>query len=387
MKKKFFVLLMVSVAVLALAGQSFAVPAYLTGSKGPIVDNTQLGSLMVFPKIVVEYDEANALVKDTFIRITNTGDAADSAVDIVCGYLTQDGEKDVWYAGSLRNRASAWFRASDGAGAGGLFGQALPTYGESNLGDLKCWAVGYDDNGDEVERVWNALYGTAKIVDYASDFAPTMWEYSSWNFQAGHTAGTAEGALITTTPGQLQLDGIEYDNCPKFLYGHFIPVGADLGLFEDGTQMFEAVTTDVTLAPCKQDLRQDYEDVITKAQYDVYTKNGNKVGGSSTWVCFQGWLEHSLGRGGSIVFSDSKLGAGSWNISNLPDGIASFRVAGVESTQCPGSKAIGLVGVINQLHETTAGYVGSGTNLQADYRPAVPTGVITYDQSLLMNRR
>ncbi len=170
-----------------------------------------------------------------------------------------------------------------------------PMYGETRVlrGYVIAWAV--DRDGQEIR--WNHLSGRATVVDYDSGSA---WTYAPWAFQA-HSGphGVQPSNCLTVSlesgqcadsdiiPGQLDLDGFEYDSCPdKLLFG-FWAAGAEVpGPPEQAVSV--PVHTSLVLLPCHIDLRQDgIGPVTTKARFDVW--NQNEVHFSGTERCVTGW--------------------------------------------------------------------------------------------------
>jgi hypothetical protein len=175
-----------------------------------------------------------------------------------------------------------------------------PTYGEVRVlrGYIIAWAV--DRHGREIR--WNHLSGRATVVDYDSGSA---WVYVPWAFQA-HSAphGVHPSNCLTVNlesgqcaeseiiPGQLDLDGFEYDSCPdKLLFGFWaagsmVPGPPD---YSEGVP----VDTSLLLMPCDIDLRQDgIGPVTTKARFDIW--NQNEVHFSGAERCITCWDLTSL---------------------------------------------------------------------------------------------
>ena len=123
---------------------------------------------------------------------------------------------------------------------------------------------------------YNHLFGTASIFN---DWSYQAWEYTATAFQALGAAtltGTALGS-----PGELQLNGTEYDACPNILLGNFVPNG----YWAYGEQSH----TQVTLASCNQDLRQAYTPTITKLTWTFW--NQDESARTGTHWCADSWYE------------------------------------------------------------------------------------------------
>ena len=166
---------------------------------------------------------------------------------------------------------------------------------DDTYGELKCWAV----NAEGTRQIsWNHLFGSATIFDYERGEA---WEYSSWNF----TARDVDRGVAVGTGGELLLSGVDggYDACPQYVLGTFMADGSD---FTDSSgNIVDLSTTDLTLVPCKQDLRQDRTPTYTKAQFDIWNEDEVKFTGA--YICFKCWLETTLAP--KPVYS---AGAGTW---------------------------------------------------------------------------
>ena len=97
--------------------------------------------------------------------------------------------------------------------------------------------------------------------------------------------------------------------------------------------LFRSLGSDLTLVPCKQDLRQDRIPTYTKAQFDIW--NEDEVKSTGAYMCFKCWLETTFAP--HPVYS---AGAGTWRnfdkfgIDNLHTDMGFFRVTGVFSTAC-----------------------------------------------------
>ncbi|MCB9850982.1 MAG: hypothetical protein H6817_09805 [Phycisphaerales bacterium] len=137
-------------------------------------------------------------------------------------------------------------------------------------GYIVAWAV--DNNGVEIR--WNHLKGDVVIVNYDKG---TAWEYTTYSFAVVN--GAANGAPTGLTPGQLDLDGIEYDRGYGMLLLDFYASGAS----PFGSQ--SALDTDLTLLPISVDLRQETTGpVTTKASFTVWNQNEVKLTGMDRCV-------------------------------------------------------------------------------------------------------
>jgi len=343
-----------------------------------VTNPSQKGSLVVLPKIVVERDVNGVVTADTVVTMVND---FTNFVDIKCYWMDEyQNIQDFVYR--ITRSQIVWFRASDGSGMSGSQAVEVP-YFDGTYGELKCWAV----NAEGSRQIsWNHLFGSATIYDYTRGEA---WEYSSWNFTARNVArGTAVGP-----GGKLVLGGVDgtYDACPEYVLGVFMADGSD---FEDSSgNIVDLSTTDLTLVPCKQDLRQDRTPTWTKAQFDIW--NEDEVKSTGAYICFKCWLETTLAP--KPVYS---AGAGTWRnfdkfgINSLHTTMGFFRVTGVASTACkitdwklvPGGATVAspLIGVISKsvVLKPVGGsppYANAETGTNLNTAGFDPTGFVWWD--------
>ena len=254
---------------------------------------------------------------------------------------------------------------------------------DDTYGELKCWAVNPDGNR---QISWNHLFGSATIYNYVLGEA---WEYSSWNFAARNVdRGKSVGV-----GGRLDLNGAPvgggpgYDACPQYVLGAFMADGAfmvDGGRFSDRHNVVFLDTTDLTLVPCIEDLRQDRTPTYTKAQFDIWNEDEVKFTGA--YICFKCWLETTLD-----PYPIVSSGAGTWRnfdkfgIDNLHTTMGFFRVTGVASTVCDTdgswSRPIATVGFPidwRDFQECASGSVTRVAPIEPEpdllIQPAVPIG-------------
>jgi len=152
-----------------------------------------------------------------------------------------------------------------------------PPFGADRAGSLVCWA---QDKFDAKPIQWNHLYGYAMIQGSAADVFYNAFAFPMVSLAAAYTP-LANGA-------QLNLDGLGYYACPKYNITEFVPYGGALG---NGP--------DLTLWPCKQDLRQDRTPTCTKAKFDIW--NWNEVKFTGAYQCFKCFFEGFLWEIGAIT--------------------------------------------------------------------------------------
>jgi hypothetical protein len=295
------VLLLVALSTVALAAQNVA-------------NTSQKGSLLVWPKIVV--DRNGVVTADTVVTIANDFTAL---VDVKC-YWMDEWQNIQDFAFRITKNQIVWFRASDGMGMEGSKEVFVPPFNASR-GELKCWAVNVEGNK---QISWNHLFGSATIYDYRAGEA---WEYSTWNF----AARAVDRNRPVGTGGELLLTGADggYDACPEYVLGTFVAKSNKVVLI-DGVVPY---ISDLTLVPCKQDLRQDRIPTYTKAEFDIW--NEDEVKSTGAYMCLKCWLETTLE---PIPFSSAGRGTyrnfDKFGIASLHTDLGFFRVTGVASTAC-----------------------------------------------------
>ncbi len=206
-----------------------------------------------------------------------------------------------------------------------------PGFGIGGIGSLVCFA---EDAGDTTQILYNHLYGNALIVSTVLGAVVTAVEYNAYSFRMENLAGG------TATPGVLPLNGDNgYDACPQYLVENFLASdpaapGSILGAYE---------RPDLTLWPCKQDLRQDRQPTCSKAKFDVWNENEIKFTGA--YQCFKCFLEVFLDElgatkvpGNGITWDAAQKGNGfGWDKfteAALGTEVARMRVQGVASSVC-----------------------------------------------------
>jgi len=295
----------------------------VTSAAQNVANTTQKGSLLIFPKIVVYPPDGQSIYPtvDTYIAIGN-----DYYTDVwVKCYWVDENQTIEDFMFRLTPNQPIGFSAAFGGdieGVGG--GITVPPFGlgsGANVGELKCWAV--NANGDQ-QIAFNHLYGQAYIRSGSLDGIAV---YNAWAFTA---RGVAQGAAVGTA-GNLQLTGLAggYDACPQYLVTNFIPqgVGADAPY-----PLIDSAYADMTLVPCKQDLRQDRTPTCTKAKFDIWNANETKYTGA--YRCLKCWYEGILERINAQPPNGAGYGGDKFTYNSLKTWVARFRVQGVASTVC-----------------------------------------------------
>jgi len=204
----------------------------------------------------------------------------------------------------------------------------------NKIGTLVCWAQSADDRTPRDD--FKHLYGTALIVN------GNNWVfYDAFSFAnrgaSYFVAYDADNNVVPSTDpnavwGKFNLSGdTGMDACPNYLVGNFIPEGSSLAPGKP----------DLTLWPCKQDLRQDRIPTCTKAKFDIW--NENEVKFTGTYQCFKCFLETFLSdigdsnnntRGKWLSNRGPGYGGAKFKRSTLQTDVARFRVQGVYSSVC-----------------------------------------------------
>jgi hypothetical protein len=304
--------------VLALAGTAAAAPN--------VVNNTQKGSLLIFPDIDVRNSTS------TLVRIANDGS---SSIDVKCTWMDGNKNRSDFVIALTKNQA-IWFDARSGNGS--VHVNPFPYYrangfdnpylGGANsdpylAGVLVCFAV---DRGEENQIKWNHLSGSATVYDTAQ---ATAYEYSAYGFFVQNGVDLAP----VGTGGTLYLNGVDYDSCPIYQIGQMSPEGTLLNV--GGGEILSFLQNRVAIAGCTLHLNQDWTPVTTKLLFDVW--NGDEVKFSGAFECADSWHEST--------FFDMDSAGGNFTRINLGTDTARYRIQGVKSMQCAGSQAVGLLAV------------------------------------------
>ncbi len=329
-----------SMALIAAAMVAFLVsPAAAQDDR---VSGSEKGSLLIFPKVEVWWKGDGKVIADTFVDLTN--DYPD-AVQVQMYFI--DGDYCQWVDVGIELTADepCFWSAATGLPKGVSPWSVLapgnpPGYPHPTLpnvwvlrGYIIAWAV--DEFGEEI--LWNHLKGDALLVTYPIGEA---WEYNAFAFQAipGRAGLPPQHGDLTGTPGELYLNGVEYDAGFDLLLLDFYAVGASLPpVVED---------IDLTLLPISVDLRQDGDGGrTTKAKFDIW--NENEVKFSGTERCITCWDQTWLG---------DYSAPNHFLVENLHTDKGKARIDGLASTVCPGSTAESMLGLsMTQLRFCAAG--------------------------------
>lgn len=305
MSRKTVLALLVVISVL-LSGMSNSALAVT------VANTSQKGSLLIFPKIQTAKDPGSGTVAvDTIVYLSN--DSSDD-VNLKC-YWVDENQTSTDFTLTVEPYQPVAFSAHDSSG--GLMGK----------GQLLCWAV---DAEFDAQIQFNHLSGSALIQYTApSGFAPSPVPsavfYNAWAYKALKDPGPAHGGIV----GLLPLDGKTYDASPRYLYGHYTP----------GETLSKTLTlqAELTLTPCRQDLRQDRTPTCTNAKFDIWNENRTKFTGARQ--CLANWYEGFLEKLGNDPSQKGPgYGGNKFTAAMLQTFAAHFRVEGVKNTICNSTK-------------------------------------------------
>jgi hypothetical protein len=316
-----------------LAAALFSSPAFAAQN---VANTSQKGSLLIWPEITVDVENAS----DTVVEISNDQNAT---VQVECNYINQrKGRVDFDFSLSAKQTLS-WdvlTGKSDVSFSAPLFPSSGTFPGNAAEGELVCFAV---DAGVANQISWNHLTGTATVID--TDDADALqalqaFRYNAWAFAARCTlcpGGLATDNTIQGTAGDLVLNGNgdgTYDECPAYNIVNFSPNGAAVG-------PLNTIDNDLAVISCNQDLRQDFVLNLTKLQFTVWNEFENSFTGSYQCVDSVNFVPLSA------TDNSALLNPSNFDFSTLRTANARYQVAGVASTQCPGSRPAALLGVAN----------------------------------------
>jgi len=297
--------------------------------------------LLYFSKIEIKWDASGKPKQDTFLSIVND---YPSDVFVQFYFINGDAPADGVFAGNppvrverdhsgwnwvdctlhLTEDESTYMSALTGLPAGcqpftvldpGTPAGRPDLDGPAGSRVLRGYAIAFavDNAGNEIS--WNHLSGAVDIVSYGDRSA---WEYNAYAFQA---INQTLGAATDGTPGQLLLNGVEYDNGFDKLLLDFYAVGSQAF---SSANTFVMLDTDLTLYPVSVDLRQDNNGpVTTKAKFDIW--NQNEDGFSGTTRCITCWDQTLLSNYGP---------PNHFLIGNLQTNKGKARIDGIASDVC-----------------------------------------------------
>jgi len=221
------------------------VETFAAQDRGAVSDK---GSLLFWPRVELRWNNNGLLIHDTFVSLTNdfpddvyvqlyfvNGDEPLDAVfigdppqlverahpgwnNVDAQVLLTGNESTYWSTLTGRPKSVARFLTLD---PGPPFGR--PDTDPRNPGGrmLRGFVVGWAVDRDGKEINWNHLSGSATGINYREANA---WEYNAWAVQC--VSGVAVGQQPDGTPGQLNLNNVEYAPLPERMLFDFYATGS-----------------------------------------------------------------------------------------------------------------------------------------------------------------
>jgi len=262
------------IALVSLAVVLVLAIVSVASARDNIADTYKKGSLLVFPKIVTS--TADGL--DTYVFLGNDNTAP---VSVKC-YWMDNNQTIEDFQFTMTANQPVYFSALKGQAQDPVDTTILVPPFIDSVGALVCFAV---DAGGTKSIQWNHLYGSAMIVNAVPATRAVL--YNAYSFAAPGDP--------TTSPGTISLNNVQYDACPQYLVANFLAADNSSSLNSGtggGVILGAYERPDLTLWPCKQDLRQDRQATCTKAKFDVWSENEIKFTGA--YQCLKCWYEGFL---------------------------------------------------------------------------------------------
>jgi hypothetical protein len=330
---------------------------------------SEKGSVLIYPRIEVVWDNADNLKVDTFITVSNDYEAG---VNVVGYYVTEECTDMDLHFNLTANEAAYWSVLTGAPGPNGALGsfttagdpiQPVPGGDKYLRGLLILIAV----RPDGFQIRWNHLFGEATIVDYAMG---TAWEYNAYAFGA---YGTGNGMPVGTQKGLIKFNQTIMPGYAsafrRLLFNFFKPnsspyLGGGTGYYDDTTVLDGELTLmilplDLTALP--------HGPFNTYYQFEIFDENEN--GQTGLEDCMDKWEAFNLSNlGGYFTGLPTAAGyARVWGIANdacdtyieVPPGSGNFEID-VESIDAA------MLGVYAEMVE----FVDSGAALPTVYGTA-----------------
>jgi hypothetical protein len=355
----------------------FASPVFATQN---VANTSQKGSLLKFPFINIQNED----LATTIIHVSND---ANANVDVNCVYVNERKDRTDFQF-TISHKGTVSWDVLSGKGEDDLGPLDFPLFprggsfpGNPNKGELTCFAVTV---AGDAQIAWNHLTGVATVLSFGDSDATQplqAYKYNAWVFTA--RGSLADGTSVGT-PGHILLTGGvagTYDACPVYLIANFSPGGAT---FSTGRSSVQYLDNNLAVASCNEDLRQDFAIHLTKLKFTVW--NAKQTAFTGSYICADSVREFGLDPGDApsdMVHPENF----SFNVLGTTD--ARFQVFGIVSTQCPGSEATGLVGVLTTSIDI-AGKLSETTELGATLQGAgAESGFVLWDpaSSVLLRPR
>jgi len=359
----------------------------------PRIATSKLGSLLVYSKVELRWDVAGTLIQDTYLELTNDypnnvavqlylvqGDPPLPA-NSVPGERAHTGWNWVDTVIALTDNEPAYWSAATGLPKG------VPAFGVLDPGSpqgrpdpegsgdriLRGFVVGWAVNAAGHEISWNHLSGQAMLLNFRDQFA---WEYRAWAAavpctplgEEPHDCLAYDPFGVCTeeavVPGQLGLDGFQYDFAPTRLLVQFFASDALIADTGDGRSFL--VDTDLTLLPVVMDVRQDsVGPTTTLASFNVWNMNEIKFSGARK--CVTCWDQ--------TLLSDYPPPL-HFLRANLQTDQGKARIEGLGAAECTGASAAPLIGISANVLTFGGKDVWAGTELNAQ---GAKRGLIQWD--------
>jgi hypothetical protein len=335
---------------------------------------TRPGSLVYLSKVELRWSSEGALLQDTFVHLSNTfPESVDVQLWLVHGDppLDEQGVREHpghhWIDRNITLVADQpiYWSAADGSPSLGIPpwtqldpgtppGRPDPEGGDHRVlrGYIVAWAV--DDSNRQIS--WNHLTGDVTIVSYPGLSA---WSYNGYHFRA--VAPVSNNDPVGT-PGQLQLDGLEFDAGFDLLSMNLASAGSFLPFVPPGPLVLLA-DGDLTLHTLAADLRPNGSGPIgAGADIAVWNAEGDELG--AAFRCITPWDQTML-----TLYGPPPTGF-TWPI--LMSYSAKARIDGVVSALCVAQTEQPLLGVVARVFDDhtgqrfgIAGYQLTGTASEA----------------------
>lgn len=242
------------------------------------------GSLLIFPKIEVDYGDDKGDdkgFKDTIITI---GNDLSTPIDLKCYYVGFEERWDfVDFTLKLTANQPVWWSAKTGKGMVSGVNPVTVQPFPFREGELKCFAIKLaDESGTDQQIKFNHLYGSAIILDnYAQS-----WQYSAYAF-VGDPMNTLATGDPLGVPGEIPLNGATYSACPSYMIHNFF--AADVKKPAYGAGIYD---NDLAIALCTEDLRRGAGPISTDVLFEIWNENEQKRTGAEVNVTC--WFEDFL---------------------------------------------------------------------------------------------
>ena len=297
------ILSLVLVCALAGTAQAWQAPGDAVGrlaTDGDVSHPSKKGSVLIYPKVEIRWDSSGTtLLQDTFISLSN-----DYYSDVyIALYFVDERHHCARRDTFLTMNEPAYWSAATGmpknVGAFTLLGSPYADPEGSGELILRGYIVAFAVDLEDEEINWNHLSGGATVVNYPDG---TAWEYGATAFRAL----TGAAGDPTGTPGELNLDGVEFDAAPGKLAFDFYAVGAQLAT---GPASLTVTDTDLTLLTVDQDLGlSGAATLVTTAAFHI--RNENEMAFREA-ACLYTWDEWLLGTiGGDFLLANLQTNKG-----------------------------------------------------------------------------